>query len=252
LYKKQKNLSRRIIERDERYRSLVDFNRLTELSELTASLSHELNQPLTAILSSTQAAQRFLKKDKFDRELFDEILANIVEDVKRASGIMNSLRNMIKKDTRVKKHVNLNSLAKDIFHLFYSQAAVRDIKIEAEFDESEPFILADSILIQQVILNLLLNATEALENSTQREKEILLKTEVNDGFVTISVSDNGPGINENLKEEIFKPFFSTKTTGLGIGLAISRSIIEDHDSRIMILNNDTGGATFSFNLIIIQ
>jgi signal transduction histidine kinase len=252
LYRKQKRQSEHITEQENRYKLLVDYNRLTELNELTASLSHELNQPLTAILSSSQAAQRFLANNGYERVLFDEILANIVHDVKRASGIMNSLRSMIKKETREKKRVNLNSITHDVFQLFRSQAVIKEIEAEVDYDESEPFIMADSILIQQVILNLLLNASEALERKSTGYKVIFMKTGVTGNIVKVSVSDNGPGVNDELKNEIFKPFFSTKYTGLGIGLAICRSIIEDHEGKLIYEKNESGGATFSFNLKVIK
>ena len=247
-YRKQKRQSKTIHEHEERYKTLIDFNRLTELSELTASISHQLNQPLTAILSSTQAAQRFLKNEKYDKILFEEILSNIVDDVKRSSEIMNSLRGMIKKDTREKKRLNINNVANEVSLLFKGMALMSDIYLETDYEPIELFVNGDSILLEQVILNLLLNSTEALEKKASGLKKINLKTELIDGYVFVSVSDNGPGISDKLKDEIFKPFFTTKERGLGIGLAICRSIIEDHEGKIEFTNNKWGGATFSFKL----
>lgn len=248
LNRKQKNQSRKIIEQENRYQTLVDYNRLSELSELTASLSHQLNQPLTAILSTAQASLRFIKNNQSDKMPVEEIMNNIVEDVKRASEIMNSLRSMIKQETREKKRVNINKITREVFLLFISQAAVRDVIASAEYDDSEPFVFADPILIQQVILNLLLNALEALENFNIKPQRIFLKTEVSGDDVIISVKDNGPGIPDNLKVEIFKPFFTTKKTGLGIGLAICRSIIEDHKGKLIFENIKPNGSVFKFNL----
>jgi signal transduction histidine kinase len=248
---KQKKQAAIILKHENRYKELVDFNRLSELSEITASLSHQLNQPLTAILSSSQASLRFLKNDKFEKLLFEEIMNNIVEDVKRASAIIISLRSMMKKEIREKKRENINKIAFDVYSLFDSQASINDIHVDTQFDESVPFVSADSTLIQQVILNLLLNAAESLEEK-EGNKNILLTTKVQDDYVTISVADNGKGIDKSLEDDIFKPFFTTKSKGLGIGLAICKTIVEDHEGKLHFANNETGGAIFSFKLRVIK
>jgi signal transduction histidine kinase len=248
LYRTQKKQAVIIKNQENRYKELVDFNKLLELSEITASLSHQLNQPLTAILSSSQASLRFLKNEDYNKQIIEEILNNIVEDVKRASEIIISLRNMLKKEDKELKRININKCILDVYNLFISQASIHDIILESDFDEKEPFVLANSTLIQQVILNLLLNASEELQNKTGGNKKIFLKTEVLDGCIKTSVSDTGKGIGEDLRKDIFKPFFTTKSNGLGIGLAICRSIIEDHSGKLSYETNENGGATFSFNL----
>jgi two-component system, LuxR family, sensor kinase FixL len=247
-YKKQKLQGITILNQENRYKRLVDFNRLSEMSELTASLSHQLNQPLTAILSSSQASLRFINNDKFEKELFIEIITNIVEDVKRASEIIKSLRSMMKKENIEKKRVNVNKIAADVFLLVNSQASINDIIFESQFDDKDPFIYADSLLIQQVILNLLRNAAGELENITKNNKKILLRTKVQNDIVNVSVTDNGPGILDIYNKSIFKPFFTTKSDGLGIGLAICKSIIEEHEGEIKFENNQSAGVTFSFKL----
>jgi signal transduction histidine kinase len=247
-YGKQKKQSIIIREQEDRYLRLVDFNRLTELSELTASLSHQLKQPLTAILTNSQALQRFIKNDKFEKDLSDEILRDVIENVKRASDIITSLRSMMKRETLEKKHVNINKIAGDVLLLINSRTTINDIIFESEFDNKEPYIYADSMLIEQVILNLLENAVEEMEKTADGQKKISLKTEVQNGSVSISVTDNGPGIQDSLKNNIFRPFFTTKSNGLGIGLALCKSIIEEHGGKIQFENNASGGTTFSFKL----
>ena len=252
LYRKQKAQSVTIKFQEGRFKALVDFNRLSELSELTASLSHQLNQPLTAILTSSQASLRFINNNNYNKELFEEIFGNIVEDVKRASEIINSLRGLMKEETREKKKVNINKLSEDVFLLFRGEASVNDISLEREFDKRDAFINADSILIQQVILNLLLNASEELKNNKNGSKKIILKTKVEDDYIIVSVSDNGRGVADSLKNDIFKPFFTTKSNGLGIGLAICKTIIDDHEGKFQFENNESGGATFYFKLKLLN
>lgn len=252
LFRKQKKLSGIITDKDNRYKLLVDHNRLSKLSEFTASLSHELNQPLTAILSSSQASLRYLKKGEIDTQLFEEILGNIVEDVKRASAIILSLRRMIKKDSKEKSRIGVNGIVNEVLLLFRGQSTVQDIIIERENGTEEQYVYADSVLIQQVILNLLLNASEALEKKTGGSRKILLRTKLLDGFVNVSVLDNGPGIPASIKNDIFNPFFTTKNNGMGIGLAICRSIIEDHEGTLQCEDNLSGGAVFTFKLRAVE
>jgi C4-dicarboxylate-specific signal transduction histidine kinase len=155
---------------------------------------------------------------------------------------------MIKKESREKRKVDLNLLTRDVYLLFNGQATLRDIFIETEFSYNKPYVLADPILIQQVILNLLHNAAEALEKNRESYKRIILKTLIWDKKVFVSVSDNGPEIPDDIMKEIFKPFFTTKESGLGIGLAICRSIISDHGGDIQVEKNKEEGVTFTFSL----
>lgn len=247
-YGKQKKQSIIIREQEDRYLRLVDFNRLSELSELTASLSHQLKQPLTAILCNSQALLRFINNDKFEKELSIEILGNIVENVKTASEIITSLRGMMKKETLEKKQVNINQIAKNVLILTNSQTTYNNIIVESKFDKKEPYIYADPMLIEQVILNLMENAIEEMKYKTNGQKKIIIMTEMQDSSVNLSVMDNGTGIPDSLEKIIFRPFFSTKSEGLGIGLALCKSIIEEHEGEIKFENNASEGATFSFKL----
>jgi signal transduction histidine kinase len=247
-YGKQKKQSIIIKEQEDRYLRLVDFNRLSELSELTASLSHQLKQPLTAILCNSQALLRFINNNKFEKELSIEILGNIVGNVKTASEIITSLRGMMKKEILEKKQVNINQIAKNVLILTNSQTTDNNIIVESKFDEKEPYIYADPMLIEQVILNLMENAIDEMEYKTNGQKKIIIMTEMQDGSVNLSVMDNGNGIPDSLEKIIFRPFFSTKSDGLGIGLTLCKSIIEEHDGKIKFENNASGGVTFSFKL----
>lgn len=233
---------------------LLRFERLSRLGELTASLAHELNQPLAAILSSTQAALRFLQSATPDLNLFRTILQNVVEDDKRAAGVIRSLRSMVKREEREKAPLNMNTVLDDVLNLFHSEAIVRNVTIERDFDTSFPPVLADKIQLEQVLLNLITNAAEAMSESPREHerRKIILRTQVTDHGIQVAVRDFGPGIDPAKLDDIWQPFFTTKSTGMGMGLSVSRSIIEAHGGRIWAENNPDGGATFFIELPVYE
>jgi len=250
--KKQKVLTAQLIQSENRYRELVREDRLMHMGVLTASLAHEINQPLAAILSNAQAAVRYLDSDKNTRDIFREILGDIIEDDKRAAGVINSVRGMLKQEKRDKEIIELDTIFKEVINIFNSEASDRNISIDTKFKNESIFILGDRIQLQQVILNLLINAANELDSLPEGTRVILIKTEVLNKFVIVSVNDSGPGIKEEEKHKLFDPFFTTRKDGLGIGLAVCRSIIEDHGGKIWAQNNKDIGATFSFQLKIIN
>jgi two-component system sensor kinase FixL len=222
---------------------LLRVERSSRLGELTASLAHELNQPLAAILSSAQAALRFLQSATPDLNLFRTILQNIIQDDKRAAGVITSLRSMIKREEREREPLNMNMVLDDVLNLFHSEAIVRNVTIERDFDRSLPPILGDKIQLQQVVLNLVMNAAEAMsESSHEHEKrKIILRTQSTDRGIQVAVGDFGPGIDPAKLDDIWQPFFTTKSTGLGMGLSVSRSNIQAHGGRISAENHPDGG-----------
>ncbi len=231
---------------------LLRVERSFRISELTASLAHELNQPLAAILSNAQAALHFLESDKPDLKEFREILRDIIQDDKRAGNVIRSLRAMMKREEGEKKPIILNDVLKDVIAIFHSEAVFRNIKIKTDLAESLPPILADRIQLQQVTLNLIMNAAEAMAQNPSEERKIILWTHAADTCVRVSVRDFGRGIdNEDLKR-VFEPFFTKKGAGLGMGLPISKSIIEAHGGRIWGENHPDGGATFAFELPVMD
>jgi len=227
---------------------LFRVQRLTHLSELTASLSHELNQPLAAILSCAQAALRFLESATPDLNLFRTILGNIVEDDKRAADVIRSLRSLVKGEVKEKEPLNINEVVQDILPLFRSEAIIRNVEIKTDLDNSLPLVRGDKVQLQQVLLNLVMNATEAMSQIPAQQRMIVLRTHAADSRIQVSVRDFGPGIDPAKLGDIWQPFFTTKGTGLGIGLSICTSIIEAHGGRIWAENNPDVGATFLFEL----
>ena len=227
---------------------LLRMERSFRISELTASLAHELNQPLAAILSNAQAMLHFLESDKPDLNEFREILRDIIQDDKRAGNVIRSLRSMMKREEGEKKAIILNEVLNDVVEILHSEAISRHVDIETELGGSLPPVLADRIQFQQVTLNLIMNAAEAMSRNFSEERRIILRTETTDNCIRVSVRDFGPGIDKENLERLFQPFFTTKGSGLGMGLAISKSIIEAHGGRIWGENHPDGGAIFTFEL----
>jgi PAS domain S-box-containing protein len=227
---------------------LLRVERSLRISELTASLAHELNQPLAAILSNAQAALHFLESDKPDLNEFREILHDIIQDDKRAGNVIRSLRSMMKREEGEKKPIILNDVLNDVIEIFHSEAVFRNVHIETEFAGSLPPVLADRIQLQQVILNFIMNAAEAMSQNSPEERKLILRTQATDDRLRVTVQDFGQGIDKENLERVFQPFFTTKGSGLGMGLPVSRSIIEAHGGRIWGENNPEGGATFGFEL----
>jgi signal transduction histidine kinase len=248
LNRKQRTASAQLRESEERYRELLRVDRSSRLGELTASLTHELNQPLAAILSNAQAALRFLASGKMNPELSREILQNIVQDDKRAADVIRSLRSMVKKGEAKKEPVNVNDVFREVIAIAYGELSAHNILIETLLDETLPSVIADRTQIQQVVLNLVMNAADALAETAPNRRKIILQTKLRDGFIRAAVRDYGPGIDAAEVDSVFDPFYTTKHNGLGMGLAVCRSIITAHEGRIWAEKNPEGGATFSFEL----
>jgi signal transduction histidine kinase len=244
--RKRKKASAQLKDFVERYHELLRVDRSSRLGELTASLAHELNQPLAAILSNAQAALRFLTAGKNDPELSREILQSIVQDDKRAADIIRSLRSMVKKGKTTKGPVNINEVFREVIDIVKGSLIAHDILINPMFDEMLPLVIADKTQIQQVALNLIMNAMDAVAQSAADKRTITLKTELLDGFVRVAVHDYGPGFPSEQADRLFDPFYTTKSNGFGMGLAVCKSIITDHGGRIWAENNSEGGATFFF------
>lgn len=223
-------------------------DRLLRMGELTASLAHELNQPLTAILSNARAAIRFIKSGRIDMNELTEILEDIAKDDKRAGDIIRSLRSMLKPDEGEPEVIDINDLLGETVALFNSEAIIRNIRIEKRFAESLPSVVANRIQLQQVVINLLMNAAESIMDINENRKIVMETCTINDDRVRVAVRDYGAGVDEHDLGRIFEPFFTTKRTGLGMGLSLARSIIEGQAGHIWAENNSDGGATFYFEL----
>ena len=230
---------------------LAHAGRVATIGELTASLAHELNQPLTAILSNAQAGQRVLAIAPVDLKEIGEILSDIVMDDKRAADVIRRLHSLLVKSDPQMKAVDLNEALEEVARLVSGDAVVRGVSIRLDLAEELPSVLGDRVQLQQVALNLVLNGMDAMRESNAPDRGLVLRT-ARDGAkaLRVEVRDSGPGINEGDMPKIFQMFYTTKADGMGIGLAIARSIVELHGGRLEAHNNPDGGATFSFTLPI--
>ena len=228
---------------------LGHINRVATIGELTTSLAHELNQPLTAILSNAQSAQRILEADSVDLEEVREILTDIVEDDKRAGAIIHRLRGLLRKDSLEFTDLDVNELVGEVAVLVRGDVALRHASLRLELAPRLPRVRGDRVQLQQVVLNLILNGLDAMQEAAAGGRTLVLRTaRESSAVVRVAARDFGTGINEADLDHIFQAFYTTKTTGLGMGLAIARSIVEVHGGQLEAENNPDGGATFSFTL----
>ena len=232
---------------------LGHVNRVATIGELTTSLAHELNQPLTAILSCAQVAQRLIAVDPIDRGEFREILTEIIEDGKRAAAVIDRLRALLKKGDPQLTILDLNETVAEVARLIRSDALVRDISIRLELAPTLAPVRGDRVQLQQVLLNLALNGMDAMQELPTGERALVFRTARDrPGAIRVAVRDSGIGIGGRDVEHMFQAFSTTKAHGMGIGLTIARSIIEAHDGELEAENNPGGGATFSFTLPVTE
>ncbi|MDO8662457.1 MAG: ATP-binding protein [Candidatus Omnitrophota bacterium] len=233
------------LEIDEQREELLHVTRVGKLAEFVSSLAHEISQPLTAILSYSQAAQRIL----LDREPeLQKILSYIISDDQRAAEVIQRLRSLLKKSAPEMRLLDINALINETIVIISTDATVRNAVVKTEFDANLPLVRGDRIQLQQVILNLISNSFDAMENS-QGEREILIRASRKDsGRIVVEVKDSGCGIPAKNIPKLFTHFFTSKADGLGMGLSISRSIIEAHGGQLDVENNPERGATFYFTI----
>jgi two-component system sensor kinase FixL len=228
---------------------LAHIGRVSTLGELTASLAHELNQPLTAILSNAQAAQRLLAVDVVNLQQVREILNDIVEDDKRAGAVIRRLRALLKKSDPEFVSLDLNEVVSEVAWLVRSDVLVRHVAMSLELAADLPRVRGDRVQLQQAVLNLLLNGLEAMPEPHSRDRTLVIRTARDgDAAVTLAVQDSGTGIDETNVDRMVQPLYTTKPEGLGMGLAIVRTIADAHGGRLAATSNAGGGATFSVTL----
>jgi two-component system, LuxR family, sensor kinase FixL len=229
---------------------LAHLSRVAMLGELSGSLAHELNQPLAAILSNAQAAEQFLRDEVVDVHELRQILSEIVAQDKRASEVIQRLRLLFTKGEVGHHFTNLhiNEVVQDVLKLMRNDLANQGVTVETELAENLPAIQGDPVQLQQVLLNLVLNACEAMIDCDPSERQLIITSGRENGAVHVSVKDRGVSIPEETMERLFEPFFTTKATGMGLGLSVCRTIIEAHRGNIWVTNNVKRGATFHFSL----
>jgi PAS domain S-box-containing protein len=225
---------------------LAHVARVTMLSALTASIAHEINQPIAAAITSADACLRWLNRDQPEVQKAREAAIRIGEDGKRASEIITRLKSFYKKDVSPQREtISVNDLVKEMLVLLRSESDLRSVLTSTELAADLPLVSADHVLLQQVLMNLMLNGMEAM---SERGGELKISTRRAGGEVMVSVSDTGVGIPPDKMEQIFDEFFTTKAGGTGMGLAISSTILESHGGRLWATVNPERGATFHFTL----
>jgi len=242
---------------NEAHRAMERMNsvsRLATMGEMAAGISHELNQPLAAIANYAQACVRLMRMESPDLPEVGGALEQIASQALRAGEIIRRIRSLVRnEDVRREPH-DFNSLIREVHILLASDARVHDGRLEVDLEEPLPSVVVDKVQIQQVLINLVHNAFEAIgveptDDHLGSPTGVRITTRLTDaGDVEVSVSDNGPGLTPELEQKIFEPFFTTKVTGTGLGLAISRSIIKAHGSRLTYRANEPRGACFYFVL----
>jgi signal transduction histidine kinase len=227
---------------------LARMNRRSTVGELSASIAHELNQPLTAILANTEAAGLTYPAPWSAQDLRD-LMADIRHDAMRAAEVIKRLRQMLADIPIEPQEIDLNEVIRETFEFLTNQALARRVSLSTELAPQLPRIAGDRIQLQQVIMNLVLNAVDAMGNADSRERRIVARTGLLNGVsAEVSIEDTGPGIPDNRLQQIFEPFFTTKEGGMGMGLSIARTIVESHGGQIWAETRNTGGAAFRFTV----
>ena len=227
--------------------ALAHVARVSSLGELTATLAHELNQPLAAILSDAQTAIRLLDRDQPDVPQVREVLRDIVADDRRASAIIQRLRDMMRRGSAARERVDLCRVVREVREIMRGGLSLRGITVVPDFAADLPAVMADRIQIQQVVVNLVTNAMQAMDGLTTARLTLGVRGR-DDGWQVVSVADTGPGIAASALDTMFEPFTSSRPGGLGMGLSISRSIVEAHGGKIWGENRPDGGAVVGFGL----
>jgi len=237
----------------QREAELAHMARVHDLGQMAAILAHEINQPLYAITNYVNGMIRRLKKGMADREQFDKVLKETLSEAERAAGIIAHLRRLLDKREPRLSTVNVNEVIQDLLRLTEAEARRRGVAVHLELAHDLPHVIVDQIQFEQVVLNLLRNGFDAMSGARNSRKSLAITTSLLDGeSIEIAVQDTGNGLSPDVADKVFEPFFTTKPEGLGMGLAISRSIVESHGGRIRVTPNPTQGTTFRFTLPVLQ
>ncbi len=227
---------------------LARVSRLTTMGELAASIAHEVNQPLTAVTNNSSACLRLLAASNLKPEVLRRVLEEIVADGTRASAIIARIRAFIKKAPAEKNKLNINEVIQEVLALTDRELFENRVRLDRQLSKALPLVLADRVQMQQVLLNLIMNGIEAMAAVTNRPRSLCMQSRIDDsGDVLVAVRDSGTGLSSET-HSLFTPFFTTKSTGMGMGLSISRSLVESHGGRLWAEPNSPHGAVFCFTL----
>jgi signal transduction histidine kinase len=228
---------------------LTHMARVSSLGVLTASIAHEVNQPLSGIVTNASTSLRMLTLDPPNVDGARETARRTIRDANRASDVITRLRALFSKKETIAEQVDLNDATREVIALSLSELQRDRVILRSELAEDLPFVTGDRVQLQQVILNLLRNGSDAMNTIHDRPRELLIRTERGEGDrALLSVKDAGTGFDPQSMDKLFQAFYTTKSEGMGIGLSVSRSIIEQHDGRLWATLNDGPGATFSFSI----
>jgi two-component system sensor kinase FixL len=231
---------------------IAHLSRVAIMGEMAGSLAHELNQPLTGIVNNASAGRRFIAKGRADLPKLDGLFEAVVADGRRAGEIIRGIRGMVRKGEEVRGPVNLNEVIASVLRFVHSDALGHHCALVTEADPELPLVEADQVQLQQVLLNLVVNAFEAMRETPVAERRVIIRSErESEGRVRVSVRDFGTGLPAAEPERIFERFFSTKREGMGMGLAIARSIVASHGGELAAANAHGGGACVHFRLPVI-
>jgi two-component system sensor kinase FixL len=223
------------------------------MGELSASMAHELNQPLTAILTNAQAAQRFMAAGTADLAEFREILKDIAYDTTRARDVIRHLRALVKRSEPDFTQLDVGDTIREVVGFLHGDIVARNVRVGLELLPDLPPVHGDRIQLQQILINLLLNAFDALNGNPVAKRLVTVATaQESPQLVRVTVRDCGAGIPPDQLDSVFEPFFTTKQDGMGMGLSVTRSIVESHGGRIWAENNSAGGAAFHFTLPVVK
>jgi PAS domain S-box-containing protein len=222
------------------------INRVSVMGQLTASIAHEVNQPITAAVTYALAARRFLSAEPPNFHEVDDALSLIVKEGNRAGEVVGRIRALVKKAPPRKDAVAINDAILEVIALTRTEAANNSVSVRTQLAEGLPRLQGDRVQLQQVLLNLIINAIEAMRDVGEEERELLISTRHEPDGVSVEVRDSGPGFAPAALERVFEAFYSTKPSGLGLGLSICRSIIEAHNGRLWASPNVPRGAIFGF------
>jgi C4-dicarboxylate-specific signal transduction histidine kinase len=238
-------------EREQQAKELAHLMRVSQVGELSGGLAHELTQPLTSILANAEAAQTMLKSEKPDLAEIANALDDIVQEDNRAGDVIARLRALLRTGEASVELIDINELVRDALQLVRTELTSRHIKIEIVIPKEAVTVSADPIQLQQVVVNLVMNAIDAVSNVSRHRRHVLVKTEyLGDDMIEVTVRDNGTGLDISAHRQVFEPFFTTKERGLGLGLYISSMIIKRHGGSMSLDGNLDGGATACFRLPI--
>jgi C4-dicarboxylate-specific signal transduction histidine kinase len=227
---------------------LAHLSLVLSMGELTATIAHEINQPLTAVVTHGHACIEWLSARPPNLEKTRQTVERIIQDGTRAGAVLSGIRALIKKEAPAKAWLDINEVIHELTTLLRDEAVRHHVAIRTDLVPGLPKVKADRVQLQQVVLNLMMNGMDAMAETTERAKELLISARGDQSEIVVRVEDSGTGLDPVAAERIFTPFFTTKPHGIGMGLSISRSIIESHEGRLWASPRPSGGTIFQFTL----